>query len=92
MVGIKPTWRGDASSPRTKARSGKPSRRIQELTALEERLAQMEEKQGVMADFLNHGMVEHLLKDATLGYVRVGRNLNKRVYRWGLGASRLGVG
>ncbi|BFH77252.1 hypothetical protein TthTF19_24080 (plasmid) [Thermus thermophilus] len=37
----------------------------------------MEEKQGVMADFLNHVVVEHLLKDATLGYVRVGRNLKE---------------
>ena len=30
-----------------------------------------------MADFLNHVVVEHLLKDATLGYVRVGRNLKE---------------
>ena len=29
----------------------------------------------MMADFLNHVVVEHLLKDATLGDVRVGRNL-----------------
>ena len=31
----------------------------------------------MMADFLNHVVVEHLLKDATLGYVRVGRNLKE---------------
>ena len=31
----------------------------------------------MMADFLIHVVVEHLLKDATLGSVRVGRNLKE---------------